>query len=175
MALERAHLRAREPEGEMLGSLLVAAVVLVGVVVVLGVLFVLGMRAKCPFVLGMVIWLSRRFANPSAMRTAGRPGDSVSIVRHRGRRSGKEYQTPIGAVPIEGGFVIALPYGMRASWLRNVLAAGSATIVHEGRAYRVDRPEVVPMRDYASAFSASDRRGFRLLGVGQCLRVRTGD
>ena len=41
--------------------------------------------------------------------------------------------------------MIALPYGPGANWVRNVLASGSATIVHEGQTLDVDRPEIVSM------------------------------
>ena len=71
----------------------------------------------------------------------------------------------------DDGFVIALVYGSRTNWLRNVLASGSATIVHEGHTYAVDQPEVVPMQAVASRFTAGDQRGFRLLGVDQALRL----
>jgi hypothetical protein len=70
------------------------------------------------------------------------------------------------------GFVIALVYGSRTNWLQNVLASGSATIVHEGHTYQVDRPEIVPMQAVATAFTAGDQRSFRLYAVDQALRVR---
>jgi hypothetical protein len=70
------------------------------------------------------------------------------------------------------GQILALPYGSRANWLRNVLANVSATLVHDGHTYLVDRPEVVPMRAVEACFSASDRRNHRLFGVDECLRVR---
>jgi len=43
------------------------------------------------------------------------------LIDHVGRTSGSSYSTPVGAVPIEDGFVIALPYGLSADWLKNVL------------------------------------------------------
>jgi hypothetical protein len=79
----------------------------------------------------------------------------------------------VGAVPVEDGFLIALVYGPRTNWLRNVLAAGTATIVHEGRTYAVDQPEILPMREAAAHFSPGDRRGFQWIGTREALRVRT--
>jgi UDP-3-O-acyl-N-acetylglucosamine deacetylase len=75
-------------------------------------------------------------------------------------------------VPTDDGFVIALPYGSEADWLKNVLAAGSATIVNEGHTYRVYQPVVVPMEAAAAQFPPRDQRSFRLLDVNQALRVR---
>ncbi len=149
---------------------MIAGGFIVGVVAIaVAVLF--GVRARVPLAVDVLRRFSRLF-NPMNMRTAGSPGAYASIVRHRGRKSGREYATPVGAVAAEGGFLIALPYGSQANWVRNVLASGSATIVNEGREHRVDRPELIPLETVASRFSESDRRGFRLFKVNQCLRLR---
>jgi deazaflavin-dependent oxidoreductase (nitroreductase family) len=141
-------------------------------VAVIGLGYVVGMRRKSRVVLGPMIAFQRALMNPMQMRTAGTPAAYAGIVHHRGRTSGRDYTTPVGIVPVDDGFVIALVYGARTNWLRNVLAAGSATIVHEGRTFPVDRPEVVRMTDVIDHFPASDRRGFRLLRVEHALRVR---
>jgi deazaflavin-dependent oxidoreductase (nitroreductase family) len=156
----------------MLELIIALGAVLVLGVAIIGLLFLLGMRAKSPLVLGPVIWLSKRFINPRQMRSAGTPGAYAAIIRHRGRVSGRDYETPIGAVPVDDGFLVALPYGSRASWLRNVLANGAATIVHEGHTYEVNRPELVATASVMDRFPAGDQRGFRLLRVDECLRVR---
>jgi hypothetical protein len=78
-------------------------------------------------------------------------------------------------VPIDDGFVIALVYGPRTEWLKNVLVSETATIVYEGTTYEVDQPEVVPTEEVADAFSAMDRRYQRVLAVESCLRVRRVD
>ena len=144
-------------------------------IAVIGLGYVVGMRQKSRLVLGPMIAFQRALMNPMQMRTAGSPDAYAGIVRHRGRTSGREYATPVGIVPVEDGFLIALVYGQRTNWLRNVLATGSAEIVHEGRTFRVERPEVVRMADVIHMFPASDRRGFRLLGVDRALRVRHAD
>jgi deazaflavin-dependent oxidoreductase (nitroreductase family) len=151
--------------------LAVAGVILVGIAA-LAIVFVLGMRAKWPIVLRPVIRISRAWLNPQQLKTAGQPGAFASVIRHVGRRSGRGYETPVGAVPTNEGFVIALPYGLHADWVRNVLASGSATIVHDGRTVAVEQPEIVPTREVADHFPAGDRRSFRLLRTDQCLRVR---
>jgi deazaflavin-dependent oxidoreductase (nitroreductase family) len=129
-------------------------------------------RAKSPLVLKPLIRLQRGFINPRQMRSAGTPGAYASVIRHRGRTSGRPYETPVGVVATDDGFLIALVYGSRTNWLQNVLASGSATIVHEGQAYRVDRPELIPMQAAAARFTGGDQQGFRLLHVDQALRVR---
>jgi len=148
-------------------------------VIVLGlaafaVAFVVGWRAKSGLVLGPIIWMSKRFMNPKQMRTAGTPGAYAAIIRHRGRVSGTEYETPVGVEADGDTFLVALPYGTRSQWLRNVLAAGSATLVHEGATYRVDQPELIPMTTVAGHF-AGDQSMFRWLRVDTCLRLRDAE
>jgi deazaflavin-dependent oxidoreductase (nitroreductase family) len=146
------------------------------VVVALGTLvaaFVLGMRSGSPVVVDAVRKVNRAVFNPHQMRSAGTPGAYASVIRHRGRRTGRDYETPVVAVATPDGFVIVLVYGSRTDWLRNVLATRSATVVHEGRTYDVTDPEIVPIDSVADLFAAGDRLGARLVGVTSCLRVRT--
>jgi hypothetical protein len=58
-----------------------------------------------------------------------------SVIQQHGRVSGHLYETPVVAVATDDGFMIALVYGRHSDGLENVLASGSASIVHEGRAY----------------------------------------
>ena len=150
--------------------LLVLGLVVVTLATVLAV-FVLGMRAKSPLALRAVRRLSR-VLNPMQMKTAGTPGAFASVIEHRGRVSGTPYATPVGAVPAGEDFVISLPYGTDAHWVRNVLAGGSAVLRTEGATYRVDRPELVPLRDVEDCFSAADNRLHHLFGVDRVLRLR---
>jgi len=143
---------------------------LLGVISVL-VVFVGGMRAGWPPVVDTVRRINRSRLNPEQLKTAGSPGAFAGVLRHSGRVSGKRYETPLGVVLTEDGFVIALVYGQRTEWLKNVLAAGSAFIIHEGVTYEVDRPEVVPIDDEAERFTTSDRLSQWILGIDTCLRV----
>jgi deazaflavin-dependent oxidoreductase (nitroreductase family) len=129
------------------------------------------MRTKSPAVLDAVRRTSRAM-KPFAMKTAGTPGAYASVVQHVGRTSGRCYETPVGAVATDDGFVIALPYGSNTDWLKNVLTSGSAVIVDEGNTYDVDQPEVVDLEEEETTFSPEDQRAHRLFGVEQCLRVR---
>lgn len=148
---------------------------LVGGIVVLlaavGVVVVAGFRTRAPLFLN-AIRRALRATRRIALRSSGKPGDAASIVRHVGRTSGQSYETPVQAVPTTDGFAIALPYGPNTDWLKNVLAAGSATIVHDGTTHRVERPEVVAMSAAEALFSPKDRRTHRLFGVEQCLTIR---
>jgi deazaflavin-dependent oxidoreductase (nitroreductase family) len=137
----------------------------------IGIIFMVGMRTKSPLVLNAVRRTSRA-TKRFVLRSSGTPGGIASVVRHVGRTTGRPYETPVSAVATDGGFVIALPYGSNTDWLKNVLGSRSATIVHEGATYRVDRPEIVPMSVAAPFFSPKDQRTHRRFRVDQCLLVR---
>jgi deazaflavin-dependent oxidoreductase (nitroreductase family) len=157
----------------MLSTVLTVVGVLLLVAIAAGGVFLLGMRAKWPFVINTQRRINRALINPRAMKSAGTLGASASIVRHTGRTSGSAYETPVEALPTDDGFVIVLPYGTASDWLKNVLASGSATIVHHGKEYRVDRPQLLPF-DAALAFlPASEQRSHRLFNVDQCLRLHS--
>ena len=68
--------------------------------------------------------------------------------------------------------MIAIVYGSRTDWLKNVLASGAAAIVHDGDTYPVDQPEIVPMESARAYFPAKIQRTQRLVRVDRCLRVR---
>jgi deazaflavin-dependent oxidoreductase (nitroreductase family) len=64
------------------------------------------------------------------------------LVTHRGRRSGKEYRTPVNVFRVEGGFTIALTYGTDSDWVKNVLAAGECRIHTRGRTHHCTAPRL---------------------------------
>ena len=113
-----------------------------------------------------------RVMRPLALRSAGKEGSNTSVIRHVGRRSGRTFETPVMAVHHDDSFLIALPYGKRTDWLKNVLDKGSAAIVANGQVYEVDRPEVIPMADATSYFRPREQRMHRQFHVASALQVR---
>jgi len=108
---------------------------------------------------------------PLAMRSAGTEQSATSVVRHVGRGSGRSYATPVVAVEHDDGFLIALPYGERTDWMKNVLASGKATVVTHGRTYEVDQPQVIPMTEATRYFGPKEQKLHRRFAVDTCLRV----
>lgn len=145
---------------------------LVAVGSVLFAAFTVSFRMKFRPVQDAIRRMNRRVTNPRVMTTAGQPGASASVVHHVGRSTGAAHRTPVVAVPSDDGFVFALPYGPVADWVRNVLAAGSATVEHEGSSVAVDRPELVTAIDANPLFPRREQRLHRLYGVDDFLRVR---
>jgi deazaflavin-dependent oxidoreductase (nitroreductase family) len=115
--------------------------------------------------------LFTRATRPLALRSAGKEGSSTSIVRHVGRRSGRTYQIPIIAAQHGDSFLIALPYGERTDWLKNVLDKGTATIVTNGHTYEVERPQVIPMAEATTYFGPREQRMHRQFHVESALQV----
>ncbi|MFN8634884.1 MAG: nitroreductase family deazaflavin-dependent oxidoreductase [Chloroflexota bacterium] len=68
---------------------------------------------------------------------------NAGILVHRGRRSGREYRTPLAVLRRPGGYAIPLTYGPEAEWVQNVLQAGGATLETGGQHVQVTNPRVV--------------------------------
>jgi deazaflavin-dependent oxidoreductase (nitroreductase family) len=113
-----------------------------------------------------------RTTRPLALRSAGKAGSNTSIVLHVGRRSGRTYETPVVAVAHDDNLFIALPYGERTDWLKNVVASGSAAVVMNGRTYAVDKPEVIPITEATSFFRPREQRMHRQFHIDSALRLR---
>jgi deazaflavin-dependent oxidoreductase (nitroreductase family) len=114
---------------------------------------------------------NRRVTNHVTGPFAGRlPG--FGIVVHRGRRSHREYRTPVNVFVAAGGYVVALTYGADSDWIKNVLAAGGCELVTRGRTVRLSAPEL---------FHDETRRHLprlvrpilRMLGVADFMRLST--
>ncbi|BAX92960.1 nitroreductase family deazaflavin-dependent oxidoreductase [Mycobacterium shigaense] len=116
---------------------------------------------------------NKRLLNPLMLRLAGRKYWYASVVEHTGRRSSKPYATPVVTEQTGDGFVIPLPYGTNVDWLRNVLAAGRATIRAHGRTYQVVQPEIISPDAAAPQLRPGRRRTFDLAGVKHYLRVKS--
>lgn len=144
---------------------------LIGAVLVLLGLLVAGMRWKVTPVVNTVRRMNRSLTNPRVMRTAGSAGTQTSVIEHVGRRSGQTYETPVDIIETATRLLIALPYGANTDWLRNVLAAGTATVVSKGERIAVQRPAVVATADVEELIPARTLRTLRLFGVSQCLSL----
>ena len=93
------------------------------------------------------------------------------VVRHRGRRSGRTYATPIALRPTPDGFVLPLPWGEGTDWCRNLRAAGGGVVQWSGTEYEVTAPQVIDTAAALPAFVPAMRPIVRLLGIKKFLRV----
>jgi len=111
--------------------------------------------------------------NGIAAYVAGRRWTPLwGLMRHRGRRSGRVYATPVVLRPIPGGFVVPLPWGATTDWCRNVLAAGRAQVRWKGQDRDVERPEVVEVASVQEAFDAFSLTVMGRANMTRCLVLR---
>jgi deazaflavin-dependent oxidoreductase (nitroreductase family) len=106
------------------------------------------------------------------LHLAGKRHWYAAKVEHVGRRSGRPYETPVIAVPVEGGLAIPLPYGQDVDWCRNLQAAGGGVVVRQGRRHTVSEPVVVPTDRMNEQLPAFWRRSAAPYGIASWLRVR---
>ncbi|MBC6456910.1 nitroreductase family deazaflavin-dependent oxidoreductase [Actinomadura sp. HBU206391] len=84
---------------------------------------------------------NRMFANRIVGRVIPRlPG--FGAVHHRGRRSGREYRTPVKVFRRGDLYVLSLPYGSDSDWVKNVLAAGGCDLMTRGRRVPLVEPRL---------------------------------
>jgi deazaflavin-dependent oxidoreductase (nitroreductase family) len=103
--------------------------------------------------------------NPVVRALAGRRHFPLfAVIRHRGRRSGRWYATPVAARPTPEGFVVPLTFGNQADWFRNLEAAGGV-VRWKGEDYPVADPRIVDWAAAQSAFSATERFLVPRLGI----------
>ncbi len=88
------------------------------------------------------------------------------VVVHRGRRSGKMYQTPVNVFAAGDGYVLALTYGPDTDWVKNVLAAGGCELRTGGRVVQVTAPRV---------YHDETRRGIRPVERQVLKAIRVAD
>ncbi len=112
---------------------------------------------------------TQRVVNPVTRRFAGRlPG--FGILVHTGRRSGRTYRTPLSVFHVDGQWVLALTYGSDVDWVRNVIAAGGATLRTRGRDIALVDP-VVYRDPSRRSMPLPVRLVLTLLGADEFLRL----
>ena len=85
--------------------------------------------------------MNRRVTNRLLSGLATRlPG--FGIVVHTGRRSLRQYRTPVNVFRRGDRYIIALTYGSNADWVRNVLADGGCTLETQERTLHLSRPRL---------------------------------
>jgi deazaflavin-dependent oxidoreductase (nitroreductase family) len=83
-----------------------------------------------------------RIATNRIMRPLAGHVPTLGMVIHHGRRSGREYRTPVTVFPVDGGYRVALTYGRDVDWLKNVLAADRFELRYRGRTVTLEHPSV---------------------------------
>jgi len=110
-----------------------------------------------------------RVINPLVLRIAGRRHMPIlGIVHHRGRRTGRQYATPLGVRPAAaGGFMIPLTFSDASQWYQNIRASGWCVITYRGADHAVAGPVVVDRATAGPAFPRYERLALRSLGINE--------
>ncbi|MEV6276936.1 nitroreductase family deazaflavin-dependent oxidoreductase [Nocardia sp. NPDC051832] len=113
---------------------------------------------------------NRHVTNPAASVLAGRVPPFGTIV-HKGRKSGREYRTPVWVFEVDGEYRVALTYGPKVDWVKNLTAAQAFQLDWKGSTLELIEPEVV--HDAAASWAPIGVRQVLLaLGVEYSLRAR---
>jgi deazaflavin-dependent oxidoreductase (nitroreductase family) len=83
-----------------------------------------------------------KYMNPM-IKPLARFMPGMATIKHRGRKSGKPYETIVTAYRKDSLVAIALGHG-KTDWVKNVLAAGEADLHFVGRDVHVTNPRIVP-------------------------------
>ena len=96
----------------------------------------------------------------------------LGLVIHRGRRSGRRFQTPVNVFATPDGYVFALTYGPDTDWVKNVLAAGGCELRTHGHAVQLTAPRLY--HDEARpGIRPVERQVLRAIGVADFLALQT--
>jgi deazaflavin-dependent oxidoreductase (nitroreductase family) len=83
-----------------------------------------------------------KYINP-LMTPISRKLPGMSVIKHTGRTSGKEYETPVTAYRKGSTLAIGLIHG-KTNWVKNVLAAGEAVILVSRADLHLVNPRILP-------------------------------
>jgi deazaflavin-dependent oxidoreductase (nitroreductase family) len=83
-----------------------------------------------------------KYLNP-AMRPLAKYMPGITVIKHRGRTSGKQYETVVSAYRKGDTVAIMLGHG-KTNWVKNVLASGEADIRLGRHNLHLVNPRIVP-------------------------------
>ena len=107
--------------------------------------------------------LLKHTLNPLTRRLARTQVGPFALIQHVGRRSRKQYETPVILGSTADGFVAELTYGPNVDWYKNVQAAGRCTVIAHGKQYSISKIEPMDADLGRSAFPLPAQFILRLL------------
>jgi deazaflavin-dependent oxidoreductase (nitroreductase family) len=119
-------------------------------------------------------WLARfnrHVTNPIQRLWAGW-APTFGILEHVGRKSGKQFRTPLTVFSTDEGVAILLTYGPNRDWLKNVIAAGGGRIKRYGKTFGVTDPRVVSKAEAAASVTGLWQPIFGRLPFDQAVLLR---
>lgn len=96
--------------------------------------------------------VSNRLMRPLARRAPG-----FGVLRHQGRKTGTQYETPLNVFRDDDRFIVALTYGDDVDWVKNASASDASQIVTRGRVIDVGKPYEVTTEEGMASIPAPVR------------------
>lgn len=113
-----------------------------------------------------------KILNPWMLRIAGHVPPWV-VLHHSGRRSGKEYTTPLVAFAARPNeeivAVLPLPWGAGTDWARNTMSSGTARLTRGGAEFVVKDVRLVPAYEAVEWLAPVPATLLSAAGIEQCL------
>jgi deazaflavin-dependent oxidoreductase (nitroreductase family) len=110
--------------------------------------------------------------NPWVLRVAGRVPPWV-VLHHVGRKSGKEYHTPLVAFAArpeqEIVVVLPLPWGSGTDWARNTMGAGTVRLTRGGTDFLVKDVRLVPAYEAVGWLASVPSVLLSAVGIEECM------
>jgi deazaflavin-dependent oxidoreductase (nitroreductase family) len=114
-----------------------------------------------------------RVINPRVMKLAGgRWFPTLSVLHHRGHKSGRMYATPVSALPRDDYFWFSLAFGEDAGWVRNILASGECVLRYRATDYKLVEPVVLDASTVRGQLPRLMRFGLPIIGATKVIRMR---
>ena len=104
-----------------------------------------------------------KYFNPM-LKPLARDLPGMAVIKHRGRKSRKPYETIVTAYRKGKTLAIALGHG-KTDWAKNVLAAGEADVHFILRDVHIVNPRILPARSNADGLPWMPRVQGRKIGV----------
>lgn len=113
-----------------------------------------------------------KLVNPWMLRIAGQVSPWV-VLHHVGRKSGKEYSTPLVAFAArperEIVAVLPLPWGSGTDWARNTMSAGTVRLTRAGTDFLVKDVRLVPAYEAVGWLGSVPSKLMSAVGIENCL------
>ncbi len=117
---------------------------------------------------------NRDYAN-RALAPLARRIRPFATIAHRGRITGKPYETVVWAFERDGTVAVALTYGRDVDWVKNLLAAGKGSMELGGDRLELTNPRLVGDDEGVRLVPYPVRQALRLLGVHEYVLAEARD
>jgi deazaflavin-dependent oxidoreductase (nitroreductase family) len=119
-------------------------------------------------------WVARfnKYVTNPVQRIWAGYAPTFGILEHVGRKSGKQFKTPLTVFSTDEGVAILLTYGPNRDWLKNITAANGGRMRRYGRTFVVTDPRMTSKAEAAGSVTGLWRPIFARLPFDQAVLLR---